>query len=253
MKRIHLGTYLAVFLFIFSAGRSFAVSIEPGSSYRLMDHLLSLSRPEAPVIFEDMVIFTAPSNLRRVGIAFVDEGLANVHWFRPLVVSRDHQEIFGHRHAQRFEDTGISFFIFRIPEGTVEIKYRMVIDGLWTTDPSNPNIRRDRASGISFSVISVPQIPARPNPLNSPPGVLRVVFRGPPGERVTVGGTFNNWDPFMFALIEGPPGTYSLDIPLPPGRHQYVFFHRGQRFADIYNPNRVFSRDGRVASEVVIR
>jgi 1,4-alpha-glucan branching enzyme len=76
---------------------------------------------------------------------------------------------------------------------------------------------------------------------------------GPPGEKVTVAGSFNGWDPFMYELTENPAGTYSLCIPLPPGKYQYIFFHRGERWLDPYNPNRVYSRDGMPASEIVIQ
>jgi 1,4-alpha-glucan branching enzyme len=127
-----------------------------------------------------------------------------------------------------------------------------VVNGLWTTDPLNPQTRRDLASGLSFSVLHLPQRPSRPNPASGLPEGLRFSFRGPPGEVVTVAGCFNNWDPFMFELREGPAGYYSLLIPLPPGTYQYLFFHRGQRLTDPYNPNRIFARDGRAASVIVV-
>jgi 1,4-alpha-glucan branching enzyme len=92
-----------------------------------------------------------------------------------------------------------------------------------------------------------------PDPLQGPPGSLSFSFRGPPGETVTVGGSFNGWDPFMYELSEGPAGVYSLTLPLPPGKYQYVFFHRGERFLDPYNFGRVYTKDGKVASEIVIR
>jgi 1,4-alpha-glucan branching enzyme len=87
-------------------------------------------------------------------------------------------------------------------------------------------------------------------PLSGPPGGLRFSFKGPPGETVTVAGNFNGWDPFMYELKEGPAGVYSLTIPLPPGKYQYVFFHRGERYLDPYNSRRIYAKDGRAASEI---
>ena len=253
MKTIKLGTYLTVFLFLFSVGYSHSVDIESVNSYLVMDHLLSLKEPGAPEILGDLVVFTASSGLRRVGIAFADEGFSKVHWFRPLWVSRDPHEIpLSEKRPNPYRDSGIAFYVHQIPRGAVEIEYRMIINGLWTTDPANPYIRRDRASGLTLSTLSIPLVQAMPNTLKGPPGGLSLVFNGPSGDTVTVAGSFNNWDPFMYELKEGPAGTYSLNIPLPPGRYQYVFFHRGRRLADIYNPNRVYSRDGNIASEIVI-
>jgi len=237
----------------FTAAFSHAVDIEAVESYQLHERLLNFSQPGAPEIVDDMVIFTASSSLRRVGIAFADEGFAKVHWFRHLLVSYDPLEVSRReRRSHPYKDSGIVFHVYQIPDGAAEIEYRMIINGLWTTDPANPYSRRDR-SGLSRSVISLPPKETTHNPLKGPPGSLSFVFKGPPGETVTVGGNFNGWDPFMYELREGPPGNYSINIPLPPGKYQYVFFHRGQRFLDPYNSNRIYAKDGKAASEIVIQ
>jgi hypothetical protein len=251
MKASKIGTLLIMFLLC--AGFSHAVDIESVESPELIDRLLSLSGPGAPEVVGDLVIFTASSSLRRVGIAFADESFSKVHWFRPLWVRRDLVNIpANERNPNPYGDSGIIFYVHKIPEGATQVEYRLIINGLWTTDPANPNSRRDSVSGLSWSVLSVPAREVMPNPLNGLPGGLNFSFRGPPGETVSVAGSFNGWDPFMYELREGPPGTYTLHIPLPPGRYQYVFFHRGQRYVDPYNPNRVYSREGNVASEIVI-
>ena len=252
MKTIKMGTYLAVILFLFSVGYSHAVDIDSVISDQLMDRLLSLKGPVAPEVLDNLVIFTASSSLRRVGIAFANEGFSKVHWFRQLLVPRDPNEIpEDEKKPNRYKDSGIVFYLHQLPEGALEIEYRLIIDGLWTTDPYNPDSRRDTA-GLSISILSIPPRHVVPHPLKGPSGSLSFVFKGPPGEMVSVGGSFNNWDPFMYELREGPAGTYSINIPLPPGRYQYVFFHRGQRYPDPYNQNRIFSRNGLIASEIVI-
>jgi 1,4-alpha-glucan branching enzyme len=120
-------------------------------------------------------------------------------------------------------------------------------------DPANPNNRYDKKTGLSLSVISVPAKETVYNPLKGPPGSLSFVFKGPVGETVSVAGDFNAWDPFMYELKEGPPGNYSLNIPLPPGKYQYVFFFFYQRYLDPYNSKRTYSKDGKIASEIVIQ
>jgi len=252
MKTIKLRRVLIFFL-LAAAGFAHAVDVESVDSHELHTRLATILKPAAPEILDDMIIFTAPSDLRRVGIAFADEGFAKVHWFRQLLVFRDPQEISKtEKNPNLYKDSGVVFYVHQIPEGVTEIEYRMIIDGLWTTDPANDNSRRSR-SGLSLSYISIPPKEFVPHPLKGQPDGLNFTFKGPPGETVTVGGNFNGWDPFMYELREGPSGNYSINIPLPPGKYQYVFFHRGQRYIDPYNPNRIYSKDGKTASEIVIQ
>jgi hypothetical protein len=241
------------FWLIFTAGLGFAVDIESIESHKVTEYLLSLKEPGAPAFIEDMVVFTASSSLRRVGIAFADEGFYKVHWFRKMLVSQDPMDLLLDKKADKNKDSGILFYVHKLPEGAAALEYRLIINGLWTTDPVNPNMRRDSNSGLTWSILALPPREPDLNPLKGPPGSLSFVFKGPPGETVSVGGSFNGWDPFMYELKEGPPGTYTINIPLPPGRYQYVFFHRGQRYLDPNNARRVYSKDGRAASEIVIQ
>jgi hypothetical protein len=81
MKRI-----LVFVFFLICAGSPQAADLE---SYEFVDRLLSLSEPAAPFIFEDAVVFTASSGLRRVGVAFAHEGFSKVHWFKKLMTPQD--------------------------------------------------------------------------------------------------------------------------------------------------------------------
>ena len=224
-------------------------------TYELIDRLLTLPGPGAPVIFEDAVIFTASSNVRRIGVSFAHENFSNVYWYRQLLIPQDRLSApipEGKKEPEPYIDSGYQFYIYEIPNNIRELEYRLVINGLWTVDPTNPQTRRDPVSSLFLSVISLPQRTVKPNPLNGLPNGLDFSFTGPPGENVTVAGNFNNWDPFMYQLKEGPEGVYSINIPLPSGIYQYVFFHRGQRYLDPNNPRRIYSRDGSAASEIVV-
>jgi hypothetical protein len=248
MKRVGI-----VLLFAFIAAFAWAAEWE---SFELIDRLLTLPGPGAPVIFEDYVIFTASSALNRVGVAFAYEDFSRTYWFRQLLVPQDPLDAPippGKKVPDPHKDSGLLFYVHKIPEKIKELEYRLVVNGLWTVDPANSGIRRDPVSGLSVSVLSLPQKTQYPDLLSGPPGSLSFSFKGPPGEIVSVAGNFNGWDPFMYELAEGPAGVYSLNLPLPPGTYQYVFFHRGQRFVDPYNPRRTYSRDGSAASEVVIQ
>jgi hypothetical protein len=249
-------TIMAVMLLTVFIGAAAAVDIESVESYQLIDRLLSLPGPGFPEIFDDLVIFTASSGLRRVGVAFADEGFSKVHWFRQLMIPQDPLDAPvspGASAPDPYKDSGLLFYIHQIPEGKREIEYRLIVNGLWTTDPANEQIRRDTVSGLAWSVLSLPRREVQYAPLKGPPESLSFAFKGPPGETVSVAGSFNGWDPFMYELREGPAGIYTINIPLPPGKYQYVFFHRGERYLDPYNSNRVYARDGKAASEIEIQ
>jgi hypothetical protein len=246
-------TISAAVLCMLLAGIAGAADTE---SYQFINHLLSLPGPGAPEIYEDAVIFTASSSLRRVGVSFAHEGFGSVHWFRQLIVSQDPLGAPippGKKLPDPYKDSGLLFFVYQLPDDIDELEYRLVIDGLWTTDPANPLTRRDSLSGVSYSSLALPNTRRDPSPLKGPPGSLSFTFKGPPGETVTIAGNFNGWDPFMYELIENPSGIYSLNLPLPPGTYQYVFFHRGERYVDPYNFSRVYTRDGKPVSQIVIK
>jgi hypothetical protein len=219
------------------------------------DLLLNLPETRGPQIFQDAVIFTSPSSHRRAGVALAAEGFATVHWMRKLLVSQDPLDAPippGKKTPDPYKDSGLLFYVYQAPEGLTEIEYRLVLDGLWTTDPSNSLSRRDRATGIVNSLVLMPKTATEPVFHEKPKGVLNFSFKGPPGETVTVAGSFNRWDPFMYELREYPEGVYTLSLPLPPGTYQYLFFHRGERYLDPYNFRRAYTREGDAASEVVI-
>ncbi|MDR0599348.1 MAG: glycogen-binding domain-containing protein [Treponema sp.] len=224
-------------------------------SLPIMDYLLGLREAEKPHVIDDTVIFTVPSTYRRVGIAFGHEGFGKVYWFRRLMVPNEDAGpwIKNKPPANQFRDSGMLFYVFTVPEDlSGELEYRLIVDGLWTRDPLNPQSRLDNTSGIVRSVVSLPPIKRPDSPNRGPAGALTFTYQAPPGELVTVAGSFNNWDPFMYELREVSPGRYSLSLPLPAGAYQYVFFHRGERRLDPNNPRRLYTRDGKPANEAAV-
>ncbi len=227
-------------------------------SFSFNDRLLSMRGPEAPVIFEDGVIFTAPSTSRRVGIAFAHEGFGRVHWFKKLMKSADEplpadgKKEKPSKKAPQFVDSGLLFFAYDYPRGMRELEYRLVVDGLWIADPRNPVRRIDPATGVVRSVVALPEPTKNPSTYDAPSGSLRFSYDTAPGETVTVAGSFNGWDPFMYELIEESPGRYVLTLPLPAGVHRYVFYHRGERILDPNNPRKVYTAEGKTASEAIV-
>ena len=249
--------FITAMLLIFIIGNIGAVDIE---SYLFIDHIRAISVPGRPEIYEDGVIFTAPSSYQRVGISFAHEAYAKVHWFKRLVLPRDPAEIAEEGKDQKKtdpnRDSGVMFHFESIPRDAKNMDYRMIINGLWTADPLNP-LTVTGPSGLVESRVTLtaavgsPGIPGTPGG-GTPAGTYRFCYQAPPGETITVGGSFNNWDPFMYELQELSPGFYTLVLPLPPGTFQYVFFHRGERSPDPANSRRLYSRDGKIVCEAVV-
>jgi hypothetical protein len=226
---------LTTALLIVSIGIIRAADLE---SYQFIDRLLSLPGPGAPVIYEDTVIFTDPSSYRRVGVSFAYEQYSKVYWYQKLMFPD--------------KDSGILFHVQTVPEGLRNMDYRMIIDGLWAPDPLNPQTVSG-PSGISQSRVVIPGLPQPPSTYDAPQGSLRFAYTAPPGETVTVGGSFNSWDPFMYELEETSPGYYSLTLALPPGTYQYVFFHQGERIPDPYNHEKVYAKNGKAVSQATVK
>ncbi|MCL2478047.1 MAG: isoamylase [Treponema sp.] len=216
--------------------------------------LLSLSGPVSPVVYQDSVIFTASSSYRRVGISFAYEGFSKVYWLQKLLVPRDPAEVAAdtRKNADPNRDSGILFHVQVIPDGIKNLEYRMIIDGLWTSDPNNPQVVAG-SGGINNSRVSLPVSSVAASTTGNASGALRFSFTAAPGDTVTVAGSFNNWDPFMYEMKETARGSYSLTLSLPPGTYQYVFFYHGERLLDPNNPEKVYTRDGKAVSMVTIK
>jgi len=244
--------FITTALLILIIGNIGAVDI---GSYQFIDYLRAIPAPGKPQLYEDGIIFTAPSTYNRVGISFAHEGYARVHWFLRLMTPKDHSELFVNGKFRSDidpnKDSGIMFHFQTIPENLKNVDYRMVIDGLWTTDPLNP-LTVTGPSGIKESRVSLPEKPKDSPARTVAPGTYRFSYRAPPGEVVTVGGNFNNWDPFMYVLEESSPGFYTLTLSLPPGNFLYVFFHRGEQIPD-QGARRLYTREGRIVSEGMVQ
>ena len=245
--------FIATALLIFIIGNIGAVDIE---SYQFIDHLRALTGPGRPEIYEDSVLFTVDSSYRRAGISFAHEGYSKVYWFRQLMIPKDQAELYVNgklrKNIDPNRDSGIMFHLQTIPGNMENMDYRIIIDGLWTTDPLNP-ISVKGPSGIAESRVPLPGKPTAYSAADVQPGSYRFIYRAVPGEIITVGGSFNNWDPFMYEMRETSPGFYSLTLSLPPGRYQYLFFHRGEEIPDIINAKSLYTREGKIVSEAVVQ
>lgn len=75
------------------------------------------------------------------------------------------------------------------------------------------------------------------------PVTVRFVLVAPDAHRVTVAGTFNQWDAAATPLVRsGTSGVWTATLSLPAGEHQYAFVVDGARW--VPDPNAPAVDDG---------
>lgn len=206
------------------------------------DILISkIDKVSAPYSEGDFVVFTAQNSARHVGIAFDFEGFRTIHSFQQLKKTDLDDEV---------TDT-IYFYILEVPKNIKSVKYRLVIDGLWTVDPTNPVQVFDNVANLLLSQVDIQrqEIPATSVPKSN---LVHFVYQGKPGLRIRLGGTFTNWDSSIYVLNETSPGFYELEIPLPKGTHYYAYYEGITSFIDTTNPERAYTVDGKSASAITV-
>lgn len=214
-------------------------------AYSLQNLIAGIKTVQSPVVTEDYIIFTADKNARFTGIAFDFENYTKIHTFQRLI-TRDSE----------FEPVdSVLFYICKIPEKITDISYRMIIDGIWTYDPVNENKYYSYEADTYFSVVKIEnqkkEKTEKVYSLETAPsltGHTRFVYNGKPGEKIRLGGTFTNWDSFIYELEETSPGFYEITLALPKGSYFYAYYKGTTAFVDETNPDKAYTPDGRIAS-----
>lgn len=225
-------------------GMIFAAKAEPVLTEEELDFAqiaLGIDRVQPPYLKGDYVIFTQEYDSRFVGIAFDFEKFNTIHPFQ----SRKMHDADGN------ETGAVYFFVLRLPKSVQEFNYRIVVDGLWTTDPLNKSKTFSREANLTLSHFDASRfIP--PVTEKQQEGYVRFIYRGKSGQRIRLGGSFTNWDSWIYQLKEVSPGLYQLDLPLPPGTYEYAYFVGTTSFIDESNPQRCYTAEGKKASRLVV-
>ena len=145
-----------------------------------------ISAAGAPFVKNDFIVFTAQSDTRYTGIAFDFEGFKKIHNFSRLIQRDENNEPRG----------SIYFYIMDMPPEISAISYRLIVDGLWTLDPLNPETVYSIEAGNYLSALKLNR-EAEAVTENIKPGIVHFVYRGQTGLRMRLAGTFTNWDPFI--------------------------------------------------------
>lgn len=208
-----------------------------------------IAGPGEPFVRSRYAVFTADGNARHTGIAFAHEGFGKIHNFSRLTARGDFSAQGGV--SDSASDSSTLFYILKIPPETKELRYRLVKDGLWMSDPLNPRREYDFETGTQVSVLPVEYYKVYETAAAGTRAV-HFLYRGKSGDVIRLAGDFNNWDPFMYELQETSRGIYELTLPLPPGTWHYAFFRGTTQIRDESASLKAYTRDGRTASVIVV-
>ncbi len=120
---------------------------------------------------------------------------------------------------------GLFIGLYPIPSEFQEdiFLYRVIIDGLYQKDLSNPSsITTDEL--LTFSSLTL-NLSSQTDSLSLSP-VIRdsaafFYYRGEPNQEIFLVGSFNHWDPYLTSMREVSPGYYERRLRLPAGTYQY--------------------------------
>ncbi len=122
--------------------------------------------------------------------------------------------------------------------------YRLIINGLWTTDLDNPK------SVLLDGYINTSYIDLKPSDFGQaqlmksyeigPNNTVKFFYYGKNAEKVVLVGSFNQWDPYSAVMKESAPGVYEISLRLTPGEYLYQFNVDGETVTDSLNSNWVW-------------
>ena len=238
-KTFALVSFLA-FLMIFSVS---AKEKEPApDTYEYDLTLTDISGVSAPYVSNGFIVFTSEVTMNSIGVAFDFEEFRKIHYFKL-------RKNYGY---EGDVTSSYYFLIVEAPKKVPRVCYRLIIDGLWTVDPQNPNIVYNEQENYALSYINLPpaEIEVTEKLEN---GMTHFVCHAEQGQKIRLGGTFTNWDSWIYEMKETVPGKYEIDIPLHPGTYYYSYYNGITAFLDETNPNRGYSPDGKIVSCITIK
>lgn len=224
--------------FLFAAEESPEANFKYPYEYRLAAG--DIKKVGAPYQKDDYLIFTQEKGPRHIGIAFDFENYKTIHSFQ----KKSSYDMDGK------ETNCLYFYILDVPRNVEKISYKLIVDGIWTTDSTNQNKFYNPYIGIEVSTLNIKN--NHKNETQQAQDGIHFVYQGESGKKIRLAGTFSNWDASIYSLSETSPGFYELYLPLPKGTYYYAYYSGTKSFADKSNPNRAWSTDGRETSLIVV-
>lgn len=213
--------------------------------------LLQEARP--PIVLQDHVILTYRSNryVRYVAAAFAHEDFKELHVFaaRPDPDTDPADELL--------------FLVYPVDPEMRELRYRLVVDGIWMADPNAGDTVYDQR-GIPISRVTLMERPIREftSPHVRDDGTVEFRFAYDfrvtdsvetlDGRRISIAdlsrsapmvvADFNGWDPFVDRMGPLPESgdLYRFEVSLRPGTYYYYYLVGGERILDPTNPDTAY-------------
>lgn len=223
-------------------GSAFGAEKVEFTDHELDALLCNIEKPCAPIVTKDYIIFTADAKYRYVGIAFDFENYKIVHPFQVLTGQNNEGKTYRKN----------MFYCYNRQHKFTTLKYRLVIEGLWTTDPLNPVKEYDDNVNLYFSKVEDPNS-VRVYTTEEKDNIIHFIYKGQEGLDLHLAGSFTNWDPWIYRMKETAPGFYELELPLTRGTYYYNYFLGLTPLLDETNPEKAYTKDGRIASVIKVK
>ena len=149
---------------------------------------------------------------------------------------------------------GVWYFLITDPVKKKDVKYKFLVDGIWTGDPMNP-LKSYDGNGSYLSVI---ESFSRPEGRHVSYRMMKrntVEFRvhRPRARMISLVGDFNHWNPENDLLRRGDDGIWRLRKRLSKGDYRYKFVIDGRWEPDYYNSSSASDEVGGVCSLIRIQ
>lgn len=196
----------------------------------LYSSLAKISKPMAPFVYGQYFIFihytTDPND--RVFISFERDNYNQLFSYITLEANTD-----------------VRVFVLPGTHTTQTLRYRVVINNLWSSDPQNPRTIVD-ANGIRVSMVTIPPV----NPLFLPPVVIvnnntmrfylyiymgafplkdtrlhHIDYSALSSSQIYLSGDFTGWNPYLIPMrpVENANNLYYADVPVREGTYYYYY------------------------------
>lgn len=149
---------------------------------------------------------------------------------------------------------GVWFYLLTDGNSRNSVKYKFLVDGIWTSDPRNPRRVYD-GNGSYLSAVDPPEHQEGKQVSYRLVARNLVEFRifKPRARLISVVGDFNNWNPENDILERTDGGIWRIRKRLSDGIYRYKFIVDGKWVPDYFNSNSASDEVGGICSVIRVR
>ena len=228
MSKLQLPAFILTIL-------TFPILSLQGINLKIHQLIINSDTAIKPVIIQNTLVLSYASTdyIQSLSAAFAHENYSRLHTYE--------------RNAQ-----GVFFLAFPLPENLDKLDYRIVVDGIWTTDPLAQQ-HKDH-NGIMVSTLFLTSLPSgiSPGARKLENRTIQFVFQGQPGSLVSLVGNFNKWDPYLTPMNESliQPGLFTARLEIVDTPIYYRYVVDGLNTPDPANPHQVVNGWGEIVSVI---